>query len=656
MESCLPRYLTKSLLFLLALVVSFTVILNISLFIFKPALDRVLDKYSFKSLSFKGAYFLPPNFIFLRGVSFKDPRIIPPETFAVVPASRLDFSWLELIQNERLSVSTVSLYGPKIEYKRLQGMVFAEFRRIADFIRGLPRQDIQIRVKSALLEAGKGSRQSGLDAVLTLSGEHLFSSGRWHKKEDEAWPLDYRFKGFWVKDNLIIESLELKREKALHLELWGGLKGNILEFKGFSFLSGSRDYNKSKAVLERKAVSQYRRKFKIPDDELSWVKVYILDIDCRMDFSLSKVTIPRFDCAINNNPVSLKGEIGLGDGFSLNAAISCGMADFRNPSSARLKQSELNLNGRLKDRVFKGQAGINMDFSGNEDASGPLENLNLSFKGLRLYFARHKQVRIAADEVNCFSRTKSNAYKASLNGFEAGVYLGHDRYKMVRFNSRFYDGLLSGQARLDAGVFPLKAYASLRVKAVSANRLDGILEHFSKVSGRLSSRMNFHSHPEAVLKGDITIDRGSLNDFDFFNWLGDYFELPSLKRVGFDSAAANFTVDESGVGLQDIRLSSPDVGLKGYFKLGTSDLVSSRLSMTLSRRLLRDSKRFLPLLNIIGRGFPALTFSFQLSGSLHNMNFQWLRSELKKKLQDSIPDFIERHIEGKIEQAIDFAP
>jgi hypothetical protein len=72
----------------------------------------------------------------------------------------------------------------------------------------------------------------------------------------------------------------------------------------------------------------------------------------------------------------------------------------------------------------------------------------------------------------------------------------------------------------------------------------------------------------------------------------------------------------------------------------------------LPRDLLQTSSKFRPLLKVLQSDMPFLTFDFQLSGRVEAMNFKWLESDFKKKVQDYIPNFIERHIEKKVEEAI----
>ena len=154
------------------------------------------------------------------------------------------------------------------------------------------------------------------------------------------------------------------------------------------------------------------------------------------------------------------------------------------------------------------------------------------------------------------------------------------------------------------------------------------------------------------LNGNITIHDGRLNDFEFFKWLADFFSLPSLYKINFDTLSMDFFVDDNGARLDKINLDSEEITLDGYFRQYKNNLVASKISLGLPKELLASSPKFAPLLRILGGDFKLLQFDFQLSGILNAMNFKWLESDFKLKLQDSIPNFIEKKIERKIEAAI----
>jgi len=54
----------------------------------------------------------------------------------------------------------------------------------------------------------------------------------------------------------------------------------------------------------------------------------------------------------------------------------------------------------------------------------------------------------------------------------------------------------------------------------------------------------------------------------------------------------------------------------------------------------------------LGDELDYLEFDFQLSGLKDAVNFKWLESEFKARLRESIPGFIERGLERKVEDVI----
>ena len=92
--------------------------------------------------------------------------------------------------------------------------------------------------------------------------------------------------------------------------------------------------------------------------------------------------------------------------------------------------------------------------------------------------------------------------------------------------------------------------------------------------------------------------------------------------------------------------------LNGNFNLYENDLTSGRLSLTLSKELLETSPKFKSLLRVLGEEVNRVSFDFQISGLFEAMNFKWLESDFKRKLQNSLSASIKREIEKKIEEII----
>jgi len=191
---------------------------------------------------------------------------------------------------------------------------------------------------------------------------------------------------------------------------------------------------------------------------------------------------------------------------------------------------------------------------------------------------------------------------------------------------------------------------------VDTDALEELAIHFAKFNGRMSSRMDFTNTPRLDLSGNLDIYDGQMTDLAFFDWLGDSFRLPDLKAIDFARATAKFSINGEHIRLRDIRLETGDVRIGGYFDVDDKNLVSSRLSLALSQELLRKSPKFRPILKIFEGDTSHLGFDFRLSGNMGTMNFQWLPSEVKRKIQSRIPDFIERKIERSVDEIIEDDP
>ncbi|MFH1577748.1 MAG: hypothetical protein ABIC18_01580, partial [Candidatus Omnitrophota bacterium] len=205
---------------------------------------------------------------------------------------------------------------------------------------------------------------------------------------------------------------------------------------------------------------------------------------------------------------------------------------------------------------------------------------------------------------------------------------------------------------LVAGV-PLKGSFDIDISDVSSQRLHSLLSYCAGVYGNFSSKIHYQSHPHSLLTGDLIVSHGLLDNMFFFSWAADFLSLPSLKQIAFDRLSAKFSANDQSANLKMINLESEDVNFKGYFTLYDNDLTSSKLSLSLSKALLKTSPKFALLLNYLAKDVPAVNFDFQLSGLFEAMNFKWLKSDFKQRLQNLLPGWMERGIENKIAKIIE---
>lgn len=677
--SCLRKYLTKAVLFLFFIIflisASAAIVCNIILAKSKNTILEASNQYFSQKVSIGSLLYLPPCFIVITDTSMAEASE-KKENIISVPQAWIRLSFLELIARRRAVISGISLYGLKADYPRLSGFLKENFERTMEFIKHLPKQDVKISIKEAEFWPAQNDNGAGYAAAnfflkirgnsvsargavsRNYRGTSLLRRGSEIKRPEAGVPLRFVFKGVLADSGISIENLELTREN-IYAKFWGDSAGNILSLNGFGFantLFTFRDgyagaaFNvagRIKDALAGRAPPRY------PAIDLSKVNLYILDINCRINLLPARLRIERLSFSLNNNPVSIQGSILFSRPVGIGLAISSNQDESGKAQAENLKKVDLRLQGVLENSAFIGNGMLSLDFMKKKKASPPLERLKLGFKGLTLNSSGYPRLELSLKGLSLFCLTESNAYRMFLDGMNATVYLRNEKSKFIEFNSKLYGGSINGWGRVDLDTFPPHVSSAVRFRGVDANRLEGLLVHLSKVYGRMYGQAYFSSYPRLILNGGMVVENGYLRDFEFFKWLSETFSLPSLRKIDFTKLSSNFTVNDEGAGLRELKLGSQDVNLSGYFKLGADDLVSSKLSLALSRELLKESPKFAPLLRLADPGPASLAFNFQLSGVLDAMNFQWLSSDFKKDVQDAIPGFIERKIERSVEDLIE---
>lgn len=645
MDSYSQKFLTKFKLFLLVILIvttAATIALNIILAKSKSTITQLINKQSPREVSIGAIFYLPPNFIFLKNVSILETTPAAEKALIFMPTILAKISFLELIIKKHLFISDIYLYKPKTDYAKFYSFLKDNFVQIMDFMRSLPRQDIKFAIEGARLDLAKKDFSSNYilaDFALNIKGDSVSGSGSVGKYREM--PLQFSFRGFLTKDEFSIENLELRGEN-LYSRLWGGTNGNILRLNGSAFIN---TLFKDSGYQEPRVSSEV---FYLPQANL-----HIFDIDCLVNLTYPRLQIQNLSFSLNNAPVKLKGNISFSDPISLYLIFSSYPAHLKNCRIENLKKMDLRIKGTLQNKTFNGNGILNLAFTRKKKSEPPLKTVELGFKNLVLCFAEYPHLKMHLGKAGLLCRMEGNTYRIFLQGLNAIFNLEDERFKFVEFNSLFYDGNLGGRGEFDMAKLPPKINFTMRLRNVNANKLEGMLIHFSKVYGRLFSQMHFSNYPYLGLRGGIYIQKGYLDNLEFFKWLADLFCLPSLRKIDFNRAFSNFSVNAQGAGLHEISLESKDTNLNGYFSIRENDLVSSKLSLGFTKDLMQKSAKFTPLLKLLKKDFAFLNFDFQLSGNLHAMNFQWLESDFKRNIQDLIPNFIQRRLERGVEDIIE---
>lgn len=606
--------LRKFLVFAFLLIVFLTAVANIILSLYKNNIVDILNSSFFKPVTVDNIFYLPPHFIVFNNLSIAEDELNPKKIILTLPASCATFSLPQLFIDKSLYIRKLYCVGPVAGSEDLARFLSGNLSLLLDFIRRMPKRDFNLSIRQATMKSTGPDGypvHSKAEFTLNTAGDTLSFSGSIGKNVCS-------FKGQFGQV-IKVEKFELSND-AFNCHLWGKIDEPTAELQGFIFVTS--------------------------------LGLFILDIDSRMNFSFPNLELEQLNFSINNNPVKMTAKLFFGRPFTCDLKLLSNFRGLENKGKDTLKNVSVIASLTESYNLLRVNGSLKIDFQEQDKELFPLEKIELKVKEFFLPLKNPGNLNIKAAQLDFFCKTSTNTYNVTLDGLKAGVYEAGKDLRFIRFSSGLFGGTLDGRGRLEMRKFTPVINAVLGIKNVDANKLEGILIHFSKVYGKLSSSMTFINHPQLVFKGKLLVNNGYLINFEFFKWLAEFFNLPSLKRIPFRTGSSSFIADKDGVSLEDMYLDSDKVKLDGYFKLGESDLVASKISLSLRRSLMQESPKFTPLLKLVGSGLDFLNFKFQLSGNLHAMNFQWQKSDFKDEVQRAIPDFVKKGLEKQTENII----
>ena len=666
MRKFLTRAKIQFLILGLIIICMITIAGNVSLAVNKSIIEKEINGYFTYDISIGPVFYIFPNYIVLNNIAIQQNQASSRNSSFVLSRMFLRFSFFKLLLNGFLNVSKVTMYPSEVNYYALSYFLEDNFQGILEIIRNSPGNDITVRIKETLLDFDRKGQPDYIAMELLLKIQNNSMEGTGYFRVDQyrfasqkagkmervvsGWPLWYRLNSQLKPDGLQIDQLIFKSGN-LHSKLWGSIRGGMVKVNGFTFMNSAKKHFDE----DEYSSSRYFKDFS-EDEELSNVDTYILDIDGRVELAFPKINVEKFNFTLNNIPVTLQGNVLLQDPVAVDADLSLYGARAYGGTETFFKKTDISLSGTWKDRVFNANVEAYIDFIDRKDLSLSPESARVDIQGLSFYFDWHKRPSIDLADGEIVYWTNKNEHKVSIGDVKIAANTKIEGLKLVEIDAPFYDGSLNGRMWIDSAQYPSKITSLITLTDVETDAMEELLIHFAKFNGRMSSKMNFTNVPQLSLSGDITVNDGTLTDFSFFNWLGDSFRLPDLKAIDFGRASAQFLVNKEHAQLSDIRLETQDVRIGGYFDLDSENLVSSKLFLALSKDLLRKSPKFKPVLKMFKDDDPHLGFNFQLSGNMSAMNFQWLPSEVKSKIQARIPDFIERLIERDVDAMMDPNP
>ncbi|MCX7927709.1 MAG: hypothetical protein N2606_06210 [Candidatus Omnitrophica bacterium] len=646
---------------ILLVLLSALIIVNITLGFLKDTLRTIGRAYLPQELFVERVLYLPPNFIFLKNISLVENKEAVNRTIFSVPLVLVKFSIIKFIRYGQIEITDICFYEVNTEEEVFRNFLALYGKKVIELLLDLPKKDLRFIVKKFQLKQ-VSSDNFEIRFYLKLKNDNFYSYGAVsyiNSQQRVFLPWEFIAYGRFSDNDFVFDNIEIIREN-LYTKLWGNITRGIIRTKGFCFINTLfKEGNYIAPYLSiKERIENFLRGFPPPPKGglLPVVDLFILDIDSVINIKdFPKIDIDNLSFSINNNPVKFNGSIVSSSekAIDFNVNLSAQFRRLKDTAQQQLnvKRLETLIQGHYGEKIFSGDILVEFLFLQKNVKTTPLENMKIKLNNVKINGQAFPLLTADISEAQFNILTETNEYFLPLSQLKIKINCAPLKAKIAYFHSRLYDGILYGRNWIDITKAIPEVNTTIRYKDVSSNKLERLVIHFAKVYGKISGQLEFRNVPEQAIKGSFIIRNGYAKDFEFLKWLSSSFSLP-LTQVNFERAHSFFKVNSQGAGLHKLNVRSKNIILTGDFWLGNNNLVTSKLSLSIHKDLLQNSNKFKPLLRLVGKEISMLTFDFKLSGELNNINFQWLESDFKQRLRDSIPGFVEKYLERQIEDSL----
>jgi len=666
MRNSLPSIFRNIVYFILAVIVVISpiVVLNIFLNKEKGAIEEFAGVSCGQNISIGKVKFLPPNNIIIQDVFFDSMLTFDNKPPLFINELQLSFSLKKLILDKKFYIAKIVINRPKIGLSDYVIFNLDIKRIISALKKALRNKKLRIILENGVIILpfpDSSLHPIVLSATVDINEEGNISSkgslsfgrrGMYNSmgKSDSGFSsLGYKLKARLNRESVGIDDLEVANG-GIYTKFLGKINKNTLIIGGMiAHNSIVRGYEES--FIDKLKNLFYRNRYAAFDIiGPSFYALNIYDLSAKIELLKHKMAIKYVKFSLNNIPFCLKGYFSFSNKIGIDLSFSS-YPDIRSSMDNNSKKIDLNCSATYSSGKFGGN--IVLSFFKNAQVNKVHHKIELKLGGLSFAFPGSNSVRIKCSKADVNYTVGNNTHTIFLKDFDSSCDISDKKIKIFDFTSRIYDGFLKGKGYLDIKRMPFRSSCIMKIDGVSAQNLRNITEYFDKIHGNLSSSLKYRNHPYSHLYGDFSIENGYLDNIMFFKWLAGFFNLPALKELHFGKLSGKFSVDDDASRLENIDLNSDNVTLKGDFSVSADDMVSSKLYLTFSGKLLDTSAKFKRLLKLLGKENARLVnFDFQLSGLFNAMNFQWLESDFKERLKELLPPMIERILERRIGKVV----
>ncbi|MBF0570685.1 MAG: hypothetical protein HQL12_02315 [Candidatus Omnitrophica bacterium] len=561
---------------------------------------------------FGEAHYLFPNCIIFKNVKILNPEESPP----MLQASRVIMKFPSLLFSSPAPVNYIVMVNLSVNYPVLKNYWAHHGKKIYTRIKPLPEWNIRLFVPDGKIYLKGPSPEDPIafKTDFSLDQAHLNAHGFWTDKDR----FDYELDGNIRDSGFDLDKLTL-REGNSSLNLWGKLSGGNIDWKGYIF----------------------------------YEKFYILDIDGHLKIERNDIILKGLSFSIDGDAVEASGHCLKQNLFQCDADITYRRVPPHIDPQKPLESINLNFHAQntLQGLFLTGQSDLNfLSVLGHPPS---LQKVHLDFENLKALIVNGDFLKLRIQHMQSIFSAQGNKYKISLSDLWASLNYSKPYRKNITLSSGILTGHCQGRIFLDTASFPWQIKSQGSFKGIDINLLSSTFSYLTGCHGLLSGSFMFQSFKNAGLTGDMAIHDGNFDTSSFQKWMAKVLQMPSLVHSPNTNLSCHFKIDRQSKMLDKLTLHSDDLDLNGFFNLDADDLVSSRISVRFSKKLLKESLVGREIISLV-HGAWTLPIEFSLSGNVHRMNFQWDNSPLKDKVRQHMFSYFEQVIDQRMDAKPDY--
>ncbi len=428
-------------------------------------------------ISFNTVYYRFPNYIIFNNVrvlEFDGKR-------PMLESSRVTMNFSFPLFSSATPLHYIVMNDLDINFPVLKDYWAKHDKEIYAWIKTLPKGKMRLLVPDGLIFLKDHPHENPISykSDLNIDNGHISAQGSW----DYNGNYKYEFNGISRDDGFDLDKITIQEGRS-SLNLWGSLRANNIDWKGFIFYDN----------------------------------FYILDIDGHIGIQDKDIILTKLSFSIDGDGVGARGQCSKQSLFQCDADMTYWQGTQHPDDQKPFKNINLHLHAQNTPQGLFFNGAADLYFLFNPKAPATLQNAHLDFKGLKAQFINGDSLKLKIKHTQNTFLIQGNKYTLPLENILASINYAIPFQKTVNLSARLFSGPCHGRIFLDTSSSPWQIKGQ------------GNFDKVSLEQGLLSGVFKLQTSDNIRLSGNLNLLHGNFNDTQFQEWLAKTLQMPSLNH------------------------------------------------------------------------------------------------------------------------------